>query len=88
MKEQKYVRYVFLAQAAANLGMDEQALDWLEKAAYEQREPALVFIKNVPIFDPLSRLPRFRKLLRHIGLRTSPHSASPVQELRAASAGS
>jgi len=88
MKEQKYVRYVFLAQAAASLGMDEQALDWLEKAAYEQREPALVFIKNVPIFDPLSRLPRFRKLLRHIGLRTSPHSASPVQELRAASAGS
>jgi tetratricopeptide (TPR) repeat protein len=66
-KEQQYIRYVLLATASVGLGNHEQTLGWLEKA-YEQRDPLLVFLEADPRFDPLSALPRFRKLLRRIGL--------------------
>jgi len=67
LQKQKHVRYIALAQAAVTLGNDEQTLDWLEKA-YEQRDPILVFLKADPRFDTLSSHPRFRKLVRRIGL--------------------
>ena len=67
MKEHRYVRYAFLAQALVALGDDQQTMEWLEKAC-DQRDPALVFVKADPIFDRLSGLPRFRNLLRRIGL--------------------
>ena len=66
-EEKEYVRYMFLAQASVALGNDERTLEWLEKA-YEQRDPLLVFLKADPRFDPLLGLPRFRRLLRRIGL--------------------
>jgi hypothetical protein len=66
-EEERYVRYIGLAQAAVALGKDEQTLDWLDKA-YEQRDPILVFLKADPRFDTLSGNPRFRKLVRRIGL--------------------
>jgi tetratricopeptide (TPR) repeat protein len=66
-EEREYVRYMFLAQASVALGNDERTLDWLEKA-YEQSDPLLVFLKADPSFDPLLGLPRFRRLLRRIGL--------------------
>jgi len=66
-EEERYVRYIGLAQAAVALGNDEQTLDWLEKA-YEQHDPLLVFLKADPRFDTLSGNPRFRKLVRRIGL--------------------
>jgi len=65
--EKEYVRYIFLAMGSVALGNDERTLDWLEKA-YEQCDPLLVFLKAAPTFDRLSHLPRFRKLLRRIGL--------------------
>jgi TolB-like protein/Tfp pilus assembly protein PilF len=67
VKEEQYIRYIFLAYASASLGNNERTLEWLEKA-YEQRDPLLVFLKAEPRFDPLSRLPRFRDLLSRIGL--------------------
>lgn len=72
-KEQRYVRYIFLAQASVSLGYNEPALGWLEKA-YEQRDPLLVSLKADPRFEPLSDLPRFRKLLRRIGFPASTRS--------------
>ena len=66
-QKKEYVRYIFLAQAAVALGNDERTLDWLEKA-YEQRDSLLVFLKADPRFDRLRGLPRFRSLLRRIGL--------------------
>jgi TolB-like protein/Flp pilus assembly protein TadD len=65
--EKRYVRYIFLAHASVSLGRDGQTLDWLEKA-YEQRDPALVFLKADPRFDCLSDIPRFCNLLGRIGL--------------------
>jgi TolB-like protein/Flp pilus assembly protein TadD len=67
MTKQQYVRYIFLAQAAVNLGNNERTLEWLEKA-YEQHDPLLVFLKADPRFEPLSRSARFRNLLGRIGL--------------------
>jgi adenylate cyclase len=66
-QEQHYIRYIFLARAAASLGKNQQALDWLEKS-YEQHDPLLVFLKVDPRFDPLSELAPFRKLLRRLRL--------------------
>jgi TolB-like protein/tetratricopeptide (TPR) repeat protein len=66
-KEKEYVRDIFLAQASVGLGNDQQTLDWLEEA-YELHEPILIFLKADPRFDALSALPRFRKLLRRVGL--------------------
>jgi serine/threonine-protein kinase len=65
--ETEYTRYILLAQASACLGKNQQTLEWLEKA-YDQHDHMLVFLKTDPRFDPLSGLPRFRKLLRRIGL--------------------
>ena len=64
---QEYMRYVFLAHASVSLGDNQRTLEWLEKA-YEQRDPFLVLLKADPRFDPLSGHPRFRNLLRRIGL--------------------
>lgn len=70
-KETEYTRYMFLAQASACLGKEQQTLEWLEKA-YEQRDPLLVFLKTDPRFDALSELPRFRTLVRRLGLPAKP----------------
>ncbi|MBZ5543398.1 MAG: tetratricopeptide repeat protein [Acidobacteriia bacterium] len=66
-EKQQYVRYLFLAQASVSLRKNEETLEWLEKA-YEQHDPLLVFLRADPRFDSLSRSPRFRGLLRRIGL--------------------
>jgi TolB-like protein len=66
-QEQQYMRYIFMARAAVSLGKNEQTLDWLEKA-YEQHDPLLVFLRADPRFDSLAELPRFRTLLRRLGL--------------------
>jgi len=75
-EEKEYVRYMFLAQASVALGNDERTLDWLEKA-YEQSDPLLVFLKADPSFDPLLGLPRFRRLLRRIGLQADQERRPP-----------
>ncbi len=67
LTKQQYVRYIFLAQAAVNLGNNERTLEWLEKA-YEQHDPLLVFLGADPRFEPLARSARFRNLLGRIGL--------------------
>jgi TolB-like protein/Flp pilus assembly protein TadD len=63
----EYTRYIFLAHAAIALTKEEAALKWLNKA-YEQREPILVFLRIDPRFDSISADPRFRDLIRRIGL--------------------
>ncbi|HEX2714961.1 MAG TPA: winged helix-turn-helix domain-containing protein [Candidatus Acidoferrales bacterium] len=51
----------------AELGEREQALEWLEKA-YEQRDVALDRIKVDARLDPLRPAPRFRDLVRRLGV--------------------
>ncbi len=59
------VRPIFIARIYAQLGNEEQAFEWLEKA-YEERD--LVGIKVDPHLDPLRDDPRFQDLLRRMNL--------------------
>lgn len=61
------VAALYLATAYAELGKQEQAFEWLEKA-FAAREPLLVFFKLDPHYDSLRSDPRFADLARRIGL--------------------
>ena len=61
----QYPAYVLLG-----LGEREAALDKLE-AAYEERQPALIWMGLDPSYSALRSEPRFRDLLRRIGLPAS-----------------
>ncbi len=65
--EHNYVSPFDFAIVHAGLGDKEQALMALEKA-YEERSAGLGYIRNHPAFDSLRDEPRFRALLRRLGL--------------------
>ena len=56
-----------MAYVYAGLGDKEQAFACLEKA-YAQHEPLLVALKMEPLFNGIRSDPRFRDLLRRVGL--------------------
>lgn len=58
---------VGVADAYARLGDEEHAFEWLEKA-FAERENALTYLKIDTSFDKLRSDPRFKDLLRRIGL--------------------
>jgi DNA-binding SARP family transcriptional activator len=62
-----YVPPYHLAVVHAGLGERDQAFEWLERA-FERRAVDLFTLKVEPMFDGLSSDPRFRNLLRRIGL--------------------
>jgi serine/threonine-protein kinase len=62
----EYVPPTDFAAIYIGLGEREQALDWLER--HEADRGARIFLKVDPIFDPLRPEPRFRRLLRRLGL--------------------
>lgn len=49
------------------LGDKEQAIEWLERA-YENREDGMVWLNSDPILDDIRTDPRFRELVRKVGL--------------------
>lgn len=51
----------------AGLGMQEEALPWLEQA-YQQHSRMMVWLKVDPRFDSLRPDPRFQDLMRRVGL--------------------
>jgi TolB-like protein/DNA-binding winged helix-turn-helix (wHTH) protein/Flp pilus assembly protein TadD len=53
--------------AYLGLGDTEQAFAWLERA-YEEQSPLMQYLKVHPFFDPIRNDPRFRGLLRRVGL--------------------
>ena len=69
MADLKKRRFVSLHDfALAHSGWNsEEALHWLEKA-YEGREGLLVYAKVDAVWDDLRREPRFRELVRKIGI--------------------
>jgi hypothetical protein len=54
--------------AYLGLGDNEQALAWPEHA-YQEQSNILQWLKVHPYFAPLRDGPRFRNLLRRVGLR-------------------
>jgi serine/threonine-protein kinase len=64
---QAYVDPVGLADIHAFLDEKDQAFEWLEKA-YEGRSPMLVWLRVNPLFDNIRSDPRFKALLKKIGL--------------------
>lgn len=63
----KYISWRNIAVIYAGLEDKDQAFACLDKA-YELRDSRIVFIKVDPLFDPLRDDPRFKNLLRRIGL--------------------
>ena len=56
-----------IAVIYSGLGEKDLAFEWLEKA-YEAHSPLLVWIKVAPEFDPLHRDPRWKNLMKRMGL--------------------
>jgi tetratricopeptide (TPR) repeat protein len=56
-----------IAASYAELGETDQVFTWLEKA-YEQREILVLYIKGFPYFDNYRTDPRYKALLKKIGI--------------------
>jgi tetratricopeptide (TPR) repeat protein len=66
----------FASQAAAlhaALGHKDSALEWLERAQFHHEGPML-WVRIDPRFDSLREEPRFKDLLRRMGLSAAPRS--------------
>ena len=57
----------WVAECWAQLGAKDQAFFWLEKLCQERSYWA-IYLNVVPTLDPLRSDPRFRALLRRVGL--------------------
>ncbi len=66
-KEAGYVPAAAFLNAYLGLGDNEQAFYWLEQA-YKEQSNILQFLKSHPYFDPIRGDPRFKDLVRRVGL--------------------
>jgi tetratricopeptide (TPR) repeat protein len=60
-------QWFFIAAIYGQLGQKDKAFQWLDRA-YQNRDYFLTFIKTDPFMDPLRDDPRFKAMLRRIGL--------------------
>jgi serine/threonine-protein kinase len=67
MSTRVYVPPFVLAYMYAGLGHQDRAFEWLDKAVAE-RSPLMVFLNVEPGWDTLRRDPRFRALVKRVGL--------------------
>jgi DNA-binding winged helix-turn-helix (wHTH) protein/TolB-like protein/Tfp pilus assembly protein PilF len=67
LSKQRYVAPYNLALIYTSLGDKNNALEWLEKA-YEDRSTLLIWIRVDPRLDSLRSEPRFKGVLRRMGL--------------------
>ena len=65
--KQSYVSPFLFAKIYVALGEKERAIEWLEKG-YENREETSTWLNSDPGFDSLRAEPRFKELVRRIGL--------------------
>ena len=68
MSKQQYISPYLFAIVYAGLGDKEQTFAWLEKA-FQDRSFFLIWLKVEPQFDSVRDDPRFKDLLRRIGLQ-------------------
>jgi TolB-like protein/DNA-binding winged helix-turn-helix (wHTH) protein/Flp pilus assembly protein TadD len=71
LNKKRYVTPAALANVYVGLGDKEQTFFWLEKA-YEERSYYIAYLNVFPIVDPLRSDPRFKDLLRRVGLSDVP----------------
>ena len=67
LNERRYVTPAALVFAYTGLGDKDQAFAWMEKS-YQERSNFMVYLKTVPLLDPLRSDPRFAELVRRVGL--------------------
>jgi len=67
LEKYEYVPCWFLAMAWVGLDEGGRALDALEQA-FRDHEPRMVSLKVDAIFDPLREEPRFKEMVRGVGL--------------------
>lgn len=67
LDERRYVTPAALAYVYIGLGDKDQAFVWLEKA-YRERSNFMVYLKVVPVADPLRSDRRFADLVHRVGL--------------------
>ncbi len=65
--KQHYVSPLPFAAEYAMLGDKDKAFEWLEKG-YQTRVEGMAFLKVIPAFDSLRSDPRYKDLLRRVGL--------------------
>ena len=68
LAESRYVSSLYFAAIYTGLGETSAALDWLDRA-YTERSDRLVYLGVYPIADPLRSDPRFKELLKKIGVQ-------------------
>jgi hypothetical protein len=56
----------YLAVAAASTGNDDEAIGYLRKGLAD-RDPALLYIRTLPLLKSLEKRPEFTDLLRQTG---------------------
>lgn len=66
-KKEEYVSAYHIAIIYLKLGHKDKAFEWFEKA-YETRDDMIIHLKADPDFDPISSDPRYKALLKKIGL--------------------
>ena len=62
----EFDNYIILAKLYTRAGEPDSALVWLDKA-YQARQPQILHVKAMPVFDELHSNPRFQDIIRRIG---------------------
>ncbi len=65
--KKRYVPEASIAWIYIGLGEKDLAFEWLDKA-YEEHDQSLLWLKGDPTYDSIRVDPRFKELLRKIGL--------------------
>jgi adenylate cyclase len=67
ISEKRYFSAMFISRVYAGMSEVDKAIEWLEKA-YEERDPIFSLVKSVPSHDYMHTNPRFKALLKKMGL--------------------
>jgi adenylate cyclase len=65
--KKRYFSPMFISRIYAGMGEVDKAIEWLEKA-YEERDPVFSFVKSAPSHDYMHTDPRFKAILKKMGL--------------------
>ena len=67
LSKQKYIPAVYMMAICVGLGDKDQAFRWLNQAL-QDRCDYVIYLQHEPGMEPLRADPRFRALMRQVGL--------------------